>query len=169
MKTAKQISPAARKNLIYTIVESELIDSQESLVQALKARGVIVTQATASRDLLELGALRGRDSLGVVRYLLPTLPVSKSVDSLLLGADTSANIAVLRTPPGGAHLLASSLDGSSIRGLIGTIAGDDTVLAISKSPTGANALVKEIERFLENSTVKSSVKKSFNQSTKKRK
>lgn len=169
MKTAKQITPAARKNLIYTIVESELIDSQESLVQALKSRGVIVTQATASRDLLELGALRGRDSRGVVRYLLPSLPVSQSVDSLLLGADTSANIAVLHTPPGGAHLLASSLDRSAIRGLVGTIAGDDTVLAISKSPTGANALVKEIERFLESSSVKSGVKKSSNQSTRKRK
>ena len=155
MTSVRSMTPAARKNLIYTIVEEELIDSQESLVQALKRRGVVVTQATASRDLLELGALRGRDSRGVVRYLVPTLPTAKATEALLLSFETSGNIAVLKTPPGGAQLLASALDHSDISSLIGTIAGDDTVLAISKSAQGANALVKQIEAFLAGSAIKS--------------
>jgi transcriptional regulator of arginine metabolism len=66
---------------------------------------------------------------------------------LILSVDASGNLAVVRTPPGGAQLLASSLDHSGIKEIIGTIAGDDTVLVVSKSATGGNALARELLAF----------------------
>jgi transcriptional regulator of arginine metabolism len=66
---------------------------------------------------------------------------------LILSVDASGNLAVVRTPPGGAQLLASSLDHSGIKEIIGTIAGDDTVLVVSKSATGGSALARELLAF----------------------
>lgn len=152
----KNITPAARKALAAKLIASQPIDSQESLVLALKKAGVLVTQATASRDLVDLGAHRERDRDGVMRYVLPTQAVVAPNNNLLLSATASGNLVVLRTPPGGAQLLASSLDQSGIATLIGTIAGDDTVMAVASSAQGGARLSKEIEEFLGSTHVKSS-------------
>ena len=66
---------------------------------------------------------------------------------LILSVEASGNLAVVRTPPGGAQLLASSLDHSGIKEIIGTIAGDDTVLVVSRSASGGNALARELLTF----------------------
>ena len=156
------ISARARKNAILAILQEQVIDSQESLVHALKKNGIILTQATASRDLLEIGAYRGKDADGVMRYLSPTIPIPASTsqsNNLLISAVPSGNLLVLRTPPGGAQLLAGTLDHSRIPSLIGTIAGDDTVLAISSTAQGGVRLKQEIEEFLGGSPVKSSSRK----------
>lgn len=166
-------TPAARKDAVAKLIAEEFIDSQEHLVAALKKQGFEVTQTTASRDLLELGAYRAKGSDGEMRYFLPSAPVenSRASNNLLLSTTVSGNLVVIRTPPGGAQLLASSLDKSGIDSLIGTIAGDDTVLAIAATPQGGSRLNKEIEDFHGGTRVKSSntAKRSKNSTLSKRK
>jgi transcriptional regulator of arginine metabolism len=114
----------------------------------LKNSGFDVTQATVSRDLEEIGAVRGRDSQGDPNYRInqesidePLSKVSRLISDLLVDVKSSGNLTVLRTPPGGAQLLASALDRASRAGtipqIIGTIAGDDTVLVVSSESDGA--------------------------------
>jgi transcriptional regulator of arginine metabolism len=156
------ISPRARKSAILNVLQEQVIDSQEALVFALKRMGITVTQATASRDLLEIGAHRGKDEDGVMRYLAPTqapAPPTSQSNKLLISAVASGNLLVLRTPPGGAQLLAGSLDHARLTTLIGTIAGDDTVLAIASTAQGGARLKEEIEEFLGSPRVKSSTRK----------
>lgn len=157
MVKSRIATPVARKDAIAKLITEEFIDSQENLVSALKKRGFEVTQTTASRDLLELGAYRAKGSDGEMRYFLPSAPIDNSRvgSDLLVSTTASGNLVVIRTPPGGAQLLASALDRSAIASLIGTIAGDDTVLAISATPQGGSRLSKEIEDFLRGSRVKS--------------
>jgi len=131
----------ARQERIREWITAGLIHSQAEVVDLLRAAGFTVTQATASRDLEELGAVRGRDSKWHLRYQLaienpeePLYRVGKLLNELLVHIESSGNLIVLRTPPGGAQLLASALDRASRAGMlsqiIGTIAGDDTVMVI---------------------------------------
>ena len=119
----------------------------------LKKAGFAVTQATASRDLEEVGAVRSRNSAGELIYQIGTTSdgaISKSMplpSDLILSVEPSGNLAVVRTPPGGAQFLASALDNSGIKSIIGTIAGDDTVLVISKKSNGGADLAKELLSF----------------------
>jgi transcriptional regulator of arginine metabolism len=165
----KNITPTARKTLAAKLITSHPIDSQESLVLALKKAGVVVTQATASRDLVDLGAHRERDHEGVMRYVLPTKAVAVPNNNLLLSATPSGNLVILRTPPGGAQLLASSLDQSGLGTLIGTIAGDDTVMAVASTAQGGERLSKEIGEFLGITHVKSARSRSSKKKTQPKK
>jgi transcriptional regulator of arginine metabolism len=144
---------SARRSAAIAAINSGRIHSQEDLVQALKKAGYPVTQATASRDIEEIGAVRIRNHKGEMVYsisegsdssLARSMPLPQE---LILSVDSSGNLAVVRTPPGGAQLLASSLDHSGIKEIIGTIAGDDTVLVVSKSATGGSALARELLVF----------------------
>ena len=143
-------SVTARRAKAISLVKAGLIHSQSDLVKHLKKGGFPVTQATASRDLEEIGAVRGRNSVGESVYLISdsddesisrTMPVPSD---LIISVEASGNLAVVRTPPGGAQLLASSLDHSGISEIIGTIAGDDTVLVVSRKATGGAQLAKEL-------------------------
>jgi len=114
-----------------------------------------VTQATASRDLEELGAVRGKDNSGVFRYQFvsaPQTPRGTGLSDLIASIEASGNLAVLKTPPGAAQLLAGNLDramkSGKLTAAIGTIAGDDTVLVVSKSASGGASLAKQITKFL---------------------
>ena len=131
----------ARQEKIRELVIAGKIHSQAEVVEHLARAGFIVTQATASRDLEEIGAVRGRDSKGQLRYQLggeapeePLYRVAKLLNELLVQIQQSGNLLVLRTPPGGAQLLASAIDRASraqvLTEIIGTIAGDDTVMVI---------------------------------------
>ncbi|MFM9151667.1 MAG: arginine repressor, partial [Candidatus Planktophila sp.] len=119
----------------------------------LRRGGYRVTQATASRDIEEIGAVRLRNSAGEMVYSIidsTDSSVTRSMplpNDLILSVESSGNLAVVRTPPGGAQLLASSLDHSGIREIIGTIAGDDTVLVVARSATGGSALARELLLF----------------------
>jgi len=154
------MNPAARKELVRQLVGSGAIESQEDLVKALKKNGVIVTQTTASRDLLEIGALRGRDATGRTRYLLQAVPATNNGElrNLLLSAIPSGNLVVAKTPPGGAQLLAGRIDGAITHGdlpnAIGTIAGDDTVIVVSASASGGASLARELTAFLDGEPLK---------------
>src|SRR5699024_8463857 len=128
------------------------ISSQGELAALLAADGIAVAQATLSRDLEELGAvkLRGVDG-GVGNYVIPedgpprmvtggTSRLGRLLGELLLSHTASGNLAVLRTPPGAAPFLASAIDRATPDGVIGTIAGDDTVIAVAADGVTGRAL-----------------------------
>jgi transcriptional regulator of arginine metabolism len=135
----------ARQSRIIELIGQCAVRSQAELATLLAAEGVEVTQATLSRDLDELGAvkLRGPDG-GAPVYALPedghpmrgspgnTSRLARLMGELLVSADSSGNLVVLRTPPGAAQFLASALDRSALHDVVGTIAGDDTVLVVAR-------------------------------------
>ncbi len=147
-------SASSRRAKVIALIQSGQVHSQSDLVALLEKSGFEVTQATASRDLDEIGAMRGRANDGTSTYVLPestdnTLARVIALPSdLILSVEASGNLAVVRTPPGGAQLLASALDRASRSGelssVIGTIAGDDTVLVVSKRSDGGASLAKEL-------------------------
>ena len=141
-------SVIARRAKVVALVKAGKIASQSDLVKELKKAGFPVTQTTASRDLDEIGAVRGRDGYtisdsddGSIARSMP-LP-----GELILSIQSSGNLAVVRTPPGGAQFLASSLDHSGLASIIGTIAGDDTVLVVSSKASGGAELAKELRAY----------------------
>ncbi|MFE2753224.1 arginine repressor [Actinosynnema sp. NPDC059335] len=142
----------ARQARIVELVAQRAIRSQSELAKTLAVEGIEVTQATLSRDLDELGAvkLRGPDG-GAPVYVIPedgspvrgvqggTTRLTRLLGELLVSVDHSGNLAVLRTPPGAAQFLASALDRAALHDIVGTIAGDDTILAVAREPlTGAD-------------------------------
>jgi transcriptional regulator of arginine metabolism len=150
-KTSPEITRVGRQARIVAILSSAEVRSQSELAALLAADGIETTQATLSRDLEELGAvkLRGADG-GVGVYVVPedgspvrgvsggTARLSRLLGELLVSTDASANLAVLRTPPGGADYLASAIDRAALPYVVGTIAGDDTVFVAARDPmTGA--------------------------------
>jgi transcriptional regulator of arginine metabolism len=146
------VTRTARQGRIVELVSRRAIRSQSELAKTLAAEGIEVTQATLSRDLDELGAvkLRGADG-GAPAYVIPedgspvrgiqggTSRLVRLLGELLVSVDHSGNLAVLRTPPGAAHFLASALDRAALHDIVGTIAGDDTIFVVAREPlTGAD-------------------------------
>ncbi|HZG90518.1 MAG TPA: arginine repressor [Pseudonocardia sp.] len=153
-------SRAARQARIVELIRDRAVHSQSELLGMLEDEGIGTTQATLSRDLDELGAvkLRGADG-GTPVYVIPddgspvrgisggTSRLARLLGDLLVSADASGNLAVLRTPPGAAHYLASALDRAALHEVVGTIAGDDTLMVVAREPlTGAElvALLREL-------------------------
>ena len=151
----------ARHQRIADLLGKHQVRSQSALAELLAAEGFSVTQATLSRDLDELGAMRIRDNDGALIYALRSeggdgspRPAAESgeletrlrrlLGELLVTAEGSANLVVLRTPPGAAQFLASAIDQSGIHEIIGTIAGDDTVLLIARDPAGGDTLAARL-------------------------
>ncbi len=151
---------AGRQQRIVEMLSAHPVRSQTELAALLGAEGIETTQATLSRDLDELGAvkLRAADG-GAGVYIVPedgnpvrgvtggTDRLSKLLGDLLVSTDHSGNIAVLRTPPGAAHFLASALDRSSLPEIVGTIAGDDTIAVIAREPLTGAELAAMIEHL----------------------
>ena len=152
-KVLNSSSVSARRAKAISLIKAGVVHSQSDLVKLLKKAGFAVTQATASRDLEEVGAVRSRNESGELVYQIGASAdgaISKSMplpSDLILSVESSGNLAVVRTPPGGAQFLASSLDNSGINSIIGTIAGDDTVLVVSKKSNGGADLAKELLSF----------------------
>lgn len=140
-----------RHQAIVDVLSRHAVRSQSHLMQLLADRGITVTQATLSRDLVDLGAVKARDDEGPV-YAVPQ-PASHVQDAaarlrracadLLLSAEVSANLVVLRTPAAAANLLASAIDRGGAIDVLGTIAGDDTVLVIASSAQAASGVAEE--------------------------
>ncbi len=149
---------AARHARIVETLAEHPVRSQAELVTLLDAAGLHVTQATLSRDLDELGAVKLRTpDGGLPVYVVPEdgAPLTsraagdapphrlaRLIGELLTSAEASANVVVLRTPPGAAQFLASAIDRASLPEVLGTIAGDDTILVISRDPYGGTALAE---------------------------
>lgn len=159
--TSAPPTKAARHARIAELVRTRAIKSQAELVGLLAEVGLTVTQATLSRDLEELGAvkLRGADGEPSV-YVMPDEgegPLRPSVDAparmvrvleeLLTSAEANGNLVVLRTPPGAAQYVASALDRSGLPDILGTIAGDDTILVIARENDGGEKLAENLRRW----------------------
>lgn len=150
---------AGRQARIVAILSSAQVRSQNELAALLAAEGIEVTQATLSRDLEELGAVkRGADG-GTGIYVVPedgspvrgvsggTDRMARLLGELLVSTDDSGNLAVLRTPPGAAHYLASAIDRAALPQVVGTIAGDDTILVVAREPTTGAQLAGMFENL----------------------
>ncbi|MEU3961689.1 arginine repressor [Streptomyces buecherae] len=154
----------ARHRRIVDILGRHPVRSQSQLAKLLADDGLTVTQATLSRDLDELGAVKIRNTGGELIYAVPSeggdrtprAPLGESASEgrmarlageLLISAEASANLVVLRTPPGAAQFLASAIDTAEVHDIIGTIAGDDTLLLISRDPQGGQALADHLMRL----------------------
>jgi len=145
------MSKHQRQHRISQILANEVVTSQEQLVRLLADDGVESTQATVSRDLDDLGAVKVRVSGGESVYAIPEHPADRvvPVDQLrrvmgewVVEVESSGNLVVLRTPPGSAHVVASALDRTGIEGSIGTVAGDDTLMVVAaEGTTGENLAV----------------------------
>lgn len=153
------ITKSARHAKIAGLLERHQVRSQTELADLLTAEGVTVTQGTLSRDLVDLGALRVRGNGGQLVYAVPgeggdRSPVvgeqaafndrlARLCAEVLVSAEASANLVVLRTPPGAAQYFASAIDRASWSAILGTIAGDDTVLVIARDPQGGRQLAED--------------------------
>lgn len=150
----------ARQQLIVELLGTRDVRSQTELVELLRERGVTATASTVSRDLDELDAVRVRQADGSLVYAVPgeggdrtpraatdsvaaQSRLQRLLRELLVSAESSANIVVLRTPPGAAQFLASAIDHVQMTEAIGTIAGDDTVMLVSRDPDGGEALAAQ--------------------------
>ena len=156
-------SKAARHAKIVAILAEQQVRSQAELAGALERAGVRVTQATLSRDLDELGAVKLRTpDGGLPVYVVPEdgSPITartaddepphrlaRLLGELLVSAEASGNLVVLRTPPGASNFLASALDRARLPEVLGTVAGDDTILVVARDPHGGNRLADDLVRL----------------------
>jgi transcriptional regulator of arginine metabolism len=153
------IGKVQRQHRIAMLLEHHAVSTQEQLVEFLSADGVEATQATVSRDLEEMGAVKVRVAGSDPVYALPDLPsqqiapeshLRRVLGDWVVEVAWSGNLVVLRTPPGSAHVVGSALDRSGFEGIIGTVAGDDTVLVIAADEHGGKAIgsrLREVAGF----------------------
>ncbi|MBG0817013.1 arginine repressor [Planomonospora sp. ID82291] len=160
------MTKVARQARITELLERRTVRSQPELARLLAESGVEVTQATLSRDLDELGALKLRAEDGSLVYALPgegggRIPLhrlgtggespaarlGRLAEELLVAADASANLVIVRTPPGAAQFLASAIDHAGWESILGTVAGDDTILVISRDPMGGTSVAEALLRL----------------------
>ncbi len=142
----------ARQALISRLIDGADIRSQGELAVLLEAEGIHVTQATLSRDLLDIGAVKVRSASGQMVYATQAqLEAGEDTEArltrlcaeLLHSADGSGNIAVLRTPAGAAQFLATGIDGHDDPDVVGTVAGDDTLFVVARDPDGGARLASK--------------------------
>ncbi|HMM95897.1 MAG: arginine repressor [Micrococcales bacterium] len=161
-------SRAARQQRITEILQATPVRSQTELLDLLAADGIEVTQATLSRDLVDVGAERVRVGKSLV-YAVPgeggdrtvrpapdeeerTTRLAARCQELLVSAEHSANLVVLRTPPGAANFLASAIDHTSVEGVLGTIAGDDTIMVITSGAARSREVVDRLLSYTRKDT-----------------
>lgn len=147
---------AGRRRLIRRLLSEGQITSQAQLVEMLDEEGFPVTQATVSRDLDALGAVKLRDGDGSVRYSLTPgveqlseaeLRLRRAVNDFVEEMAVSENLVVLHTPPGAAHLVAGAIDRALVEGVLGTIAGDDTLMIVAEPEVGGETVAAKIEEM----------------------
>jgi transcriptional regulator of arginine metabolism len=148
-----RLTKTQRQHRVSQILEKEGVTSQAELVKMLKDEGVDATQVTVSRDLEDLGAVKVRRPGGALVYALPAAPNERPAPELhlrrVLGewvADvtSSGNLVIVRTPPGCAHVVASALDRAGLADVVGTVAGDDTVLVVERERGKGAALARKL-------------------------
>ena len=146
------MSKNQRQHRISELIEREVISTAAQIVTRLQSEGVAATQATVTRDLQELGTIKVRDEHGSRRIVIASAPnvSSAPLDHLrrmmgewVVSVENSGNLVVVRTPPGCAHVVASALDRSALDGVLGSVAGDDTILVISNEERGGTTLATE--------------------------
>ena len=141
-----------RQHRISELIERETISTAAQLVTRLQSEGISATQATVTRDLQELGTIKVRDEHGARRIVAATASkvthapldhLRRMMGEWVVSVDSSENLVVVRTPPGCAHVVASALDRSALDGVLGSVAGDDTILVIANERRGGMSLANE--------------------------
>jgi transcriptional regulator of arginine metabolism len=142
-----------RQHLLARLIAEHRVHNQARLVELLAAEGVEATQATVSRDLEDLGAIKVRVPGSESVYAVPDLPAEQVApeDHLrrvfgewVVEVAHSANLVVLRTPPGSAHVVASALDRAGVTGVVGTVAGDDTLIVVVDESVGGSDMADQL-------------------------
>jgi len=150
------MSKTSRQHLIVRFLAELPVMSQGQLVELLSAEGIEATQATVSRDLDELGAIKVRVPGGDLVYAIPEHPneqvapadhLRRVLGDWVAEVRHSGNVVVIRTPPGSAHVVASALDRSGLEGVLGTVAGDDTLMTIATEETTGAVLADSIRNL----------------------
>jgi transcriptional regulator of arginine metabolism len=147
---------AQRQHRIAVLLGDHAVTSQGDLVELLAAEGISATQATVSRDLEDLGAIKVRVPGGSTVYAIPELPTEQIAPhehlrrvfgDWVVEVAHSQNLVVLRTPPGSAHVVGSALDRAGLSSVVGTVAGDDTLLVVATEEVGGEALADELREL----------------------
>ena len=146
----------ARQDEIVKIIQSMEIETQDQLLEVLRARGFSTTQATISRDIKDLRMVKELTASGGYRYAMSDRKSSSASDTRLrnifkegvVSAEVAQNIVVVRTMPGLASAACSALDGMEIEGMVGSLAGDDTGILIMRDNASAQQFVGEIHKLL---------------------
>jgi transcriptional regulator of arginine metabolism len=153
---APALNRAGRHARIADLIRDRAVHSQAELLGLLVGEGIETTQATVSRDLDELGAIKVRGA-----YVIPddgspvrgveggTGRVARLLGELLTGVEASGNLTVLRTPPGAAQYVASAIDRAGLHDVVGTIAGDDTILVVAREPLSGAELAMRLVNLRE--------------------
>lgn len=151
-----RLGKTQRQYLVARIIESTTVPNQQALVDLLAAEGVVATQATVSRDLEDLGAIKVRLPGGESAYAIPAMPKEQRApeDHLrrvfgdwVVEVAHSDNMVVVRTPPGSAHVVASALDRAGVDGVLGTVAGDDTILIVVAAEVGGREIAGRLSEL----------------------
>lgn len=152
----QRLTKQQRQHRIAGLLEHYSVTSQGQLVDLLSADGVVATQATVSRDLEEMGAIKVRASGGESVYAIPDLPkehhtpedhLRRVLGDWVVEVDHSHNLVVLRTPPGSAHVVASAIDRAGLPPVLGTVAGDDTIMVVVSEKSNGAKVARELARL----------------------
>jgi transcriptional regulator of arginine metabolism len=141
-----------RQQTLLELVRREPLPSQEEIRRRLGRLGHRATQSTISRDLEELGLVRVRNERGRLHYAAPDasapqrgIPVRALLQEFLVAVESSGNLVLLKTPPGAANTVARGLDASPPDGVIGTVAGDDTIIVVVRDGVRASAVARRMK------------------------
>jgi transcriptional regulator of arginine metabolism len=152
-RAARALAKPQRQHRVARLLADHAVTSQGQLVELLAAEGIAATQATVSRDLEDLGAIKVRVAGGESAYAIPELPsrqrapedhLRRVFGDWVVEVAHSGNLVVLRTPPGSAHVVASAIDRSGLPGVLGTVAGDDTLVVIVAEGTRGSTMASTL-------------------------
>lgn len=145
-----------RQNVILNIIENNDVETQEELIDRLRNEGFNVTQATVSRDIRELKLTKVTAEGGKYKYVLPGVKkalavhhVYGTISACVISVECAMNMIVIKTYPGMAPAVATGIDSSSIDGVLGCIAGDDTIFVAATDVETAGAAAREIRKIME--------------------
>lgn len=150
-----KILKSKRQRKILEVIKENVVGTQEELAEYLKADGFNVTQATVSRDIKELALIKIAVGGDLYRYSLPTeITVSETrlrflLKEFVLNYASSENILVVRTAPGNANAVASALDNAQWGEILGSVAGDDTILVVARKKEEIPKIIEKMESYLD--------------------
>jgi transcriptional regulator of arginine metabolism len=148
-----------RQGAILRLVQEQRLSTQEEVAEALRHEGLDAVQATISRDIAQLGLVKVRDDGGRLVYALPGAgdldrlsELTAALRRWAVSLEASANLLIVRTPPGHANALARAIDQARLSDVLGTVAGDDTIMVIAREGVQGAALERELRHHLEGDT-----------------
>ncbi|HUR48936.1 MAG TPA: arginine repressor [Acidimicrobiales bacterium] len=150
------MTKTGRQRRIVELLQTQRVTSQTMLVELLGSNGASATQATVSRDLEELGAVKVRVPGGEPVYAIPERAhhqvappdqLRRVLGEWVAEVNASANLVVVKTPPGSAHVVGSAIDRAGLEGVLGTVAGDDTILVITASANGGTKVARKLSEL----------------------